>query len=483
MNIPVFRRRQATQIGAAARAVAQRTPVTLTVVRQRAQPTAVTIARLASTAVLAYLLALLLPVTSRPVLAPLTALLVIQVTLYQTLRSAIRRVGAVVAGVLLAVALSAWVGFTWWSLGLMIAVALAVGYALHLEESILEVPISAMLILSVDTHAAATWRIVETLVGAAAGLLAGLVFARPRVQPAAEAINDLCRTMADLLDQMADGLSDGSVLDRSNDWLGRARSLGSEIRRVDEALREAEESVRLNPRGLRLPNAAISLGGSLETLEHEALVIRVFARSIADSIRLAGDESPMRDPDTRGRLAGVLRQLAAAVRSYGRLATVPDTAVRRQLEAELEQYLAAAQDEQNRLSELLGTDPAARPVGWPLRGELISHLDRLRNELEAGKPGDRTLRRRVCSWRRPRQAGRWQPRSPARRRLSRLSDRVLRRHADHELPDRSCRGRSSGKPPVRVVPSACDQAPVPGEQRRRGHGEHLAPPAPGDQPG
>jgi uncharacterized membrane protein YgaE (UPF0421/DUF939 family) len=133
----------------------------------------VTIVRLASTAVFAYLVALLLPVTSRPVLAPLTALLVIQVTLYQTLRSAVRRVGAVVSGVLLAVALSSWVGFTWWSLGLTIAVALAIGYALHLGDSVLEVPISAMLILSVDTHSAGTWRIVETLVGAGAGLVAG----------------------------------------------------------------------------------------------------------------------------------------------------------------------------------------------------------------------------------------------------------------------------------------------------------------------
>ena len=140
MNMPVFRRRQTTQISAAARAVAQRTPVSLTVARQRAQPAAVTIVRLASTAVFAYLVALLLPVTSRPVLAPLTALLVIQVTLYQTLRSAVRRVGAVVSGVLLAVALSSWVGFTWWSLGLTIAGSLAVGYALHLGDSVLEVP-------------------------------------------------------------------------------------------------------------------------------------------------------------------------------------------------------------------------------------------------------------------------------------------------------------------------------------------------------
>jgi len=260
---------------------------------------------------------------------------------------------------------------------------------LHLEDSILEVPISAMLILSLDTHAAGTWRIVETLVGAGAGLLAGLVFARPRVQPAAEAIDELCRKMAGLLEEMSDGLRDGSVLDRSGDWLGQARRLAGEVQRVDDALREAEESVRLNPRGLRLPSAAVTLRLRLETLEHAAIVIRALARSIADSIRLAGDDSPMHDPQTRDKLAEVLRQLAAAVRTYGRLASAREPASQRELEAELAQYLAAAQEQQDQLSELLRTDPVAKPVGWPLRGELISHLDRLRNELLTATPEGR----------------------------------------------------------------------------------------------
>ena len=52
-------------------------------------------------------------------------------------------------------------------------------------------------------------------------------------------------------------------------------------------------------------------------------------------------------------------------------------------------------------------------------------------------------------------------------------------HADHELADRGCRGRLSRAPAAGVVPVACNHLPVPGEQRRRGHGEHLAPAVPG----
>ena len=417
MSIWAFRRRRARRIGTAARTVAHAAPETLTVVRRRAQPTAVTMARLAATAVFAYLVALPLPASPHPVLAPLTALLVVQVSLYQTLSSAVRRVAAVVAGVVLAVGLSAWIAFTWWSLGVVIVVALGVGYALRLGDSTLEVPISAMLILSVaGVRAAASGRIIETLVGAAAGLAAGLVFAPPQVQPAAEAIQDLCRKVADLLDQMAAGVADGSVLERSADWLTQARALGAEIERVDDALRQAEDSLRLNPRGLRLQAAPISLRGRLETLEHGAITLRGLARSLADSIRLAHDDSPMHDPEARDRLASVLAHLAAAVRTFGSLAVVTGMSAQEQLTAELERDLSAAQDQQDRLSEMLGTDPAVRPVGWPLRGELISHLDRLRSELRAATPTAAPRPPRVRSWRRPLTAGRGQPRSPTRRR-------------------------------------------------------------------
>src|SRR6202050_3472506 len=194
-------------VGEAAKAVARRQAEQLTLVRRRAQPTAVYTARLTGTAVFAYLLALQLPGGStRSVLAPLTALLVVQATLFHTIRSAVQRVVGVTAGVLAAVAVAAYVPFSWWVLGLLIAGALCLGLVLRLREDILEVPISAMLIFSVDTHAAATSRITETLVGAAAGLAAGLLLAPLRGQPAKDAVGDLSRQMADLLGQMADGL-------------------------------------------------------------------------------------------------------------------------------------------------------------------------------------------------------------------------------------------------------------------------------------
>ena len=385
----------AESVGKAAKAVARRQAEQLTLVRRRAQPTAVYIARLTLTAVFAYLLALQLPGgSSRSVLAPLTALLVVQATLFHTIGTAIRRVAAVTAGVLAAVTVAAYVPFSWWVLGLLIAGTLVLGIVLRLREEILEVPISAMLIFSVDSHAAATSRITETLIGAAAGLAAGLVLAPLRVQPAKDALGELSRQMADLLGQMADGLAEVPDPRRAAEWLERTRALRGEIERVDDALAQAEESVRLNPRRLRFGDPAAGLRDGVDTLERAATDMRVLARSVADSARIDSDHSPVREADTRARLAAVIAELSAAVRAYGQLLEAdpastdfPAFAAEPITEA-LEDHLEEAQRQQDQLADLLSTDPAERPEGWQLRGEILAHVDRLRSELEPGRLPD-----------------------------------------------------------------------------------------------
>ena len=416
----------------------------LMLVRRRAQPSMVYITRLTGTAVFAYLIALLFPGTPRPVLAPLTALLVVQATLSQTIRSAIQRVAAVTAGVLAAVALAAYVPFSWWELGLLIAATLALGMVLRLGQDILEVPISAMLIFSVDTHAAATARITDTLVGAGAGLAAGLLFAPLRVQPAKEAVGELTLRMSELLGTMASGLDEVPSARRAGEWLDRTRALRGEIARLDDALDQAEDSVRLNPRRFLLSDPAAGLRDGVDTLERAATDMRVLARSVADSVRLDSEDSPIRNEPTRAQLAAMLGELSAAVRAYGQLveagdpatispastgefpvaaAAAPVAPVQR-VEAQraafapvaarnLRDHLAEAHKRQDELAGLLRTDPEEQPEGWPLRGEILAHVDRLRSELEPRRPPDRVdttgpmralprVRRRPRRWRRGR---------------------------------------------------------------------------------
>lgn len=355
----------------------------LSLVRRRTQPTVVTIARLTVTAVIAFVIAR--QITGDGILAPLTALLVVQVTLYHTLRTALQRVASVVLGVLVAVGLSATLGFTWWSLGLAIAAALVVGNVLRLGDSILEVPISAMLILSLPTEAAVEGRIISTLIGAATGLVSNLLLSPLRLQPAEEAVDDLSRRLADLLEQMSDDLAAGRGPQRAAEWVARARVLTEEQERVEQALGQAEESVRLNPRRSLVADPRVYHRARLESLEHATLTIRGIARSLNDSAGVPDESSPVRDPRATGRVAEELRELAAALRAYGRLAR-SKSVDRNSLKAEVDRHLAGAGERQAEVAETLRTDASPASPTWPLRGELLSHLQRLRASLEPAPP-------------------------------------------------------------------------------------------------
>ena len=374
------------------------------------------IARLTATATFAYLLALHIPAgTSRPVLAPLTALLVLQASTYQTIRSGVKKVLSVTVGVLVAVGLSEFIGFSWWLLTLLIAAALLIGRTLRLGDDLLEVPISAMLIFSsVGTHAAATGRVVDTLAGTAAGLIGGLAFAPLRVQPAREAVGGLAGRLAELLDRMAADLLADPDADVVTEWLIQSRSLRGEIERVDDVLRAAADSAKLNPRALvaaeSLPvtDMTVSLRGGLEALEHAARTVRGLARSVLDSTAIDSSASPVRDACTRKRLADVLAQLGAVIRTYGRLLQAMP-AGSEPLESELAAQLAETHQLQDLLAELLEPRAEAVPVAaadggatvsrfgteWPLRGEILAHVDRLRTGLTANSiPRQRRPQRR-----------------------------------------------------------------------------------------
>ena len=200
--------------------------------------------------------------------------------------------------------------------------------------------------------------------------------------------------MADLLGQMADGLAEVPDPRRAAEWLDRTRALRSEIERVDDALAQAEESVRLNPRRLRFGDPAAGLRDGVDTLERAATDMRVLARSVADSARIDSEHSPVKEAETRARLAAVIAELSAAVRAYGQLLEAdPVSADFSAFAAEpiteaLEDHLEEAQRQQDQLADLLSTDPAERPEGWQLRGEILAHVDRLRSELEPARLPD-----------------------------------------------------------------------------------------------
>ncbi|MGZ4607437.1 MAG: FUSC family protein [Blastococcus sp.] len=340
-------------------------------------------------AVLAFVIADWLHTSHSPILAPLTALLVVQLTMYETLAHGRERIVSVVAGVLVAVLFANVTGLTWWSLGLVVAVSLVAGRLLRLGPHLLEVPISAMLVLAVGgAEHAALGRVVETLIGAVVGVMVNLAIAPPLyVQPASDAIADLARRMASFSTSLAEGLRGDWSREAADRYLTGARALGEEVARADRRLARTEESARLNPRGRIAREAQPRLRSTLSALEHAQVGLRNLARALLDRTYFVPDEAAAFSPEARAALADVLDAFAV---SLGDAVTVVSGAgTADSSDGRMAANAADLEGRRHRLSDRLMVDPRADPSAWAQHGALLSAVDRLRVEVEtATHPSD-----------------------------------------------------------------------------------------------
>lgn len=372
----------------------------------------VTIAATAS-----YVVATLFFPGTQPLLAPLTAMLVVQVTPVSLLASGLDRVLAVVSGVSVAVIFASVVPLQWWSLGLLILVSITVGQALRLRSNLVEVAISGMLVLGVGSFGAesAAWqRVAQTLVGAAVGIAANLLFP-PKVATAdaGEAIDGLADSVSDLLNRAADELTEQveggrDVAPYARNWLGEARSITHDIPRIGAALLHAEQGRRFNVRAVGTPNVGPGLRQGLESLEHSAIAIRTMFRALVDALQEASWPD---DESARGvllDLAQTLREMASGVDAFGHLVKNESEAVERISTADVEalrEALEGLHEARSRSEELLAGGTAPELI--ELHAAVLSTVKRLLDEMDL----DERIRRQVRLMRstRPRRS---QPRSP-----------------------------------------------------------------------
>jgi hypothetical protein len=359
-----------------------RVPEFLVARRGRVRLRGIRTAKTTLAAVLAWLAALPLSDDPRPVLAPLTALLVVQLTLYDSLRTGLRRVVSVVAGVLVAVALTEQVDIHWWSLGIAVAGSLVLGRLLRLGPEVAEVPISAMLVLAVGgSDVAASGRVVETLIGAAVGVAVSAFIAPPLyVRPASDAVQSLARAMAELIRRVAREVEGDYTREQAQEWLDAARALGRDIAFADRALERAEVSLRLNPRARDKQHTGPSLRSGLDALERATVAFRGICRSLAD--RAQGDvPEQVYAEDVRRALSDLLTHIADAIESYGQL--VGSEVAGTPEDAALGQALEAASADRSRVFELLRQGERLQGGAWELHGDLAANIDRLLRDLDS----------------------------------------------------------------------------------------------------
>ena len=362
-------------------------------VKQRRDPVIVQTLRSAAAATIAYVIALRLSPEAAPLTAPLTALLVVQVTLYATLTNGIRRVNSVVAGVLVAIAFSLLVGLTWWSLALVILASLAVGHLVRVDEYVPEVAISAMLVLGVTTVGDTAWaRVVETLIGAVVGLGFNLLFAPPVwVDEAGESIEGLARRLRRLMLRMGEEAAGRTPVEHAAARLHEARRLDHDIVEVDAALRQAEDSMRLNPRVREGLLHRVVLRTGLDTLEICTVVLRVLARTLTDLAKKRDPDDPLFAPEAGAAVEQLLSEIADAVVSFGVLVTTNISPNAESAEDRLATQLRQAATTRDKLAQLLLEEMQRDARQWQLHGAVLTEVDRILDELDTEHRSRRLL--------------------------------------------------------------------------------------------
>ncbi|HET7195399.1 MAG TPA: FUSC family protein [Nocardioides sp.] len=380
--------------------------------------------RITIAAVASYVVALLFLPGAQPLLAPLTAMLVVQVTPVSLLASGLDRVVSVVTGVALAVGFAAVLPLEWWSLGLLIFVCITIGQALRLRSNLIEVAISGMLVLGVGSLSAesAAWqRIAETLVGAAVGIAANLLFP-PRIASAdaARAIDGLSDSMSALLTGAAEELTElvaeqRDVASAARTWLDEARRITHhDIPRVGSALLHAEQGRKLNVRAVGTPNVGPGLRQGFEALEHSAVAIRSMFRAVVDA---TSEPTWLEDDgadDVLLGLAQTLRELAAGIDTFGRLVrneAVPASSLGSDDVLALRDALDGMQEARARLNDLATTDSA--PELRELHAVTLSTVKRLLREMDLEQRVRRQVQLAPATRPRPAYLGRPLPRRRA----------------------------------------------------------------------
>lgn len=361
-------------------------PTTWPDARERVLPVLLNIVRMTTVGVLSYLLTLLFTDGPVDLTGALTALLVLQASASGSFRMGIVRVGAVLTGIGIALVISLWVGLTWWSLGLVIGLALLAARVFRLGDQALETPISGMLILAAASQGiAAETRVITTLIGTTVGMVFPLLFppAIP-VRSAAAAVRRAASALAGVLRRSSEYVDENPVtkagVDRGIDGV---RRVTADIGKASEAITQIRDLRRWNTRAIGKADVAPLLDTGLESLQSCAALTRVALQTI----RQEAPEQTVADDafgeEVRKVFAVVLTDLAECVESFGVLLEAETAGREEEVRAQFATNVNLLNETRAMLTELMLVSPEETDA-WMLRGTILQAIDEVLHTLDAG---------------------------------------------------------------------------------------------------
>ncbi|QEO14882.1 FUSC family protein [Agromyces intestinalis] len=339
--------------------------------RAAKRPPIIQVGKAAVATIAAWLLAGWLVPGQLPVFAAIAALLVVQPSVNQSFGKAIERSIGVIIGVLVATAISLVLGQSSWIVLLAVVVAMVLAWVLKMTPGTAnQVAISAMLVLALGASSPeyALARVLETLIGAAIGIVVNALVVPPvAIAPARRDLALLGGELAASLDRLAAALETAQPPAAREELMLQARLMRPMRDAADASIRAGEESLTFNPRRSAHREELAHLRTLLERLGPIVTQVIGMTRAFVDHY-----DDELSAESTVPAIIEQLRRAAHDVRLAVHLAdVVPDPPT---------SAIPA-------LTSTLVVKPP-QSTHWVVIGSLVEDLRRIHDELLEEHPGD-----------------------------------------------------------------------------------------------
>jgi hypothetical protein len=254
-------------------------------------------------------------------MAPWVAIVLVESTVYRSIAHGLQQVAAIAAGTVLATAVALPLHDNLLAMALVLPTAVLLGHWRRLGSQGIYSATGALFVLTNGTVSltTSTARIAEAVFGAVVGITVNALIRPPvYLHDTRAVVHDATEEAHDLLEAVADGLTDGRWDTHEADtWHARALHLQHLVDRAHDAVRWSRESLRVNLR--RRTRAAPSPGqdhdDTVVLLDHAAVHTAGLTRTIREA---AADHGPAirLDPALARHYARFLRRTAHALRLH-----------------------------------------------------------------------------------------------------------------------------------------------------------------------
>ncbi|MEV6655002.1 aromatic acid exporter family protein [Streptomyces sp. NPDC051219] len=228
-------------------------------------------------------------------MAPWAAVVLVQSTVYRSVRSGLQQMAVIAVGTALATGAAVLTGNTLAAMAVALPLTALLGNYRRFGEQGMYASTTALFVLAYGTYSGfdILHRLLESLIGGLIGITVNALILPPvHLRSVRDSLDRLPGESADLLRTMAEEIGSGYDRRQAEAWHQRAHRLGAVLADLRHARQQTTESYRFNPgRRLRrsgppLPSADWDHGWE-RIVEHLAALTRILADAAGERRRLA----------------------------------------------------------------------------------------------------------------------------------------------------------------------------------------------------